>query len=71
MKLKVGACVKIIGNGHPIHHHLKIGTVARVIKSDAISILAEGECEIFGGTTQQWVGNADFIACNPKKAVIL
>lgn len=70
MMPKAGMRVKIIGSGHPLHHHLKIGTVATVTEADAISILAEGECEI-GGTIQQWVSNHDFIVYNHAKAVIL
>lgn len=70
MKLKAGTRVKIIGNGHPVHHHLKIGTVATVVKSDSTSILAEGECEV-GVAAEQWVSNKDFVVCNPAKAVIV
>lgn len=71
MMPKVGTRVKIIGSGHPVHHHLKIGTIATVTEVDAISVLAEGECKNFGGMIQQWVGNKDFVVYNPPKAVIL
>ena len=58
---KEGDFVRIIGNGNPIQHYLKVGELAEVLEVDSYGEIRATGVDVGGDTSTQLVSRADYI----------
>lgn len=58
---KEGDFVRIIGNGNPIQHYLKVGELAEVLEVDSYGEIRATGVDVWGDTSTQLVSRADYI----------
>ena len=58
---KEGDFVRIIGNGNPIQHYLKVGELAEVLEVDSYGEIRATGVDVGGDTSTQLVSRDDYI----------